>query len=396
MTDQKNCATCGRAVPADAPLGACPACALAAALSSAPPGGDAPTPEEVAAKLPQYEFLGVLGRGGMGVVHRARHRTLDRVVALKILQPSSAPGFEERFVREAKAMARLTHPNIVTVFDFGVSDGLFWLAMEFVDGINIREALRAGRIRPPEALAIVPQICDALQYAHDRGVVHRDIKPENVLVDRDGRVKVADFGLAKLAERSPGDVSLTGASQVMGTLHYMAPEQWERPKDVDHRADIYSLGVVFYEMLTGELPVGRFEAPSKRAPVDMRLDEVVLHALERERDRRFQNAADVKTAVDAATGMAPTTPPPPPMTTSTPPIAAAEVDLGKERNIGEVALWGLAALVFLVIALATGETDLWWAFGGCLFLSGVCAIMLHEQNSERAAASGAQPPDEHR
>src|SRR6185295_13562875 len=184
-----------------------------------------------------------LGKGGMGVVFKARQKALDRIVALKVLPPASAasPGFADRFQREAKAMARLQHPNIVGVFEFGESGGLFYLVLEFVDGVNVREAMAAGRIRPDDALTIVPQICDALQYAHDRGVVHRDIKPENVLVGRDGRIKIADFGLAKLADREAGDPSLTGAGQVMGTLRYMAPEQWERPKDVDHRADIYSL-----------------------------------------------------------------------------------------------------------------------------------------------------------
>ena len=136
--------------------------------------------------------------------------------------------------------------------------------MEYVDGVNLRQAIRSGGMSPKEALAIVPQICDALQFAHDEGIVHRDIKPENILVDKRGRVKIADFGLAKLLGHAPGDVSLTGTQQVMGTLRYMAPEQMEGTKAVDHRADIYSLGVVFYELLTGELPIGRFAPPSKK------------------------------------------------------------------------------------------------------------------------------------
>src|SRR6185503_9193185 len=167
------------------------------------------------------------------------------------------------------------------IHDFGQTDGLFWLVMEYVDGTNIRQAMRAGQIEPKEALAIVPQICDALQYAHEHGVVHRDIKPENVMLDKSGRVKVADFGLAKLMEHGPADASLTVAGQVMGTPHYMAPEQWEKPTTVDHRADIYSLGVVFYEMLTGELPLGRFEPPSHRVAMDVRFDEIVLRTLEK-------------------------------------------------------------------------------------------------------------------
>ena len=172
--------------------------------------------------------------------------------------------------------------------------------MEYVDGVNLRHALRAGRLAPREALAIVPQICDALQYAHDQGVVHRDIKPENVLLDRTGRVKIADFGLAKLLGKGPDDFTLTRTQQVMGTPRYMAPEQIEKPTTVDHRADIYSLGVVLYEMLTGELPLGRFEPPSHKVQVDVRIDEVVLRTLEKEPERRYQRASQVKTELASA------------------------------------------------------------------------------------------------
>ena len=136
----------------------------------------------------------------MGAVYKARQRELDRVVALKILPPGIGqdPAFAERFTREAKALAKLNHPGIVTLYEFGKADGLFFFLMEFVDGVTLRQLLEGERISAREALAIVPQICDALQYAHDQGIVHRDIKPENILLDRQGRVKVADFGLAKL------------------------------------------------------------------------------------------------------------------------------------------------------------------------------------------------------
>src|SRR3712207_4528778 len=213
----------------------------------------------------------------MGVVYKARHRGLDRLVALKILPPevSDAPGFAERFIREARALARLSHPNIVAVHDFGQGGGQYYLLMEYVDGTNLRSLMGAGRLPPAEALAIVPQLCDALQYAHDEGIVHRDIKPENILLDRRGRVKVADFGLAKLVGQEHLDVSITATHQVLGTLRYMAPEQMESSHAVDHRCDIYSLGVVFYELLTGEVPAGRFPPPSKKVQVDVRLDEVV-------------------------------------------------------------------------------------------------------------------------
>ena len=149
------------------------------------------------------------------------------------------------------------------VYDFGRTDEFFYFVMEYVDGVNLRALIRDGKLEPEQALKIVPQICDALQFAHDEGVVHRDIKPENILIDKKGRVKIADFGLAKLLGRTQDELSLTGTGQLMGTLGYMAPEQLQEAHTVDHRADIYSLGVVFYEMLTGKLPIGRFDPPSK-------------------------------------------------------------------------------------------------------------------------------------
>ena len=268
---------------------------------SNPGDGRAPvaSPAELAAQFPQFEILEVIGRGGMGVVYKARQRRLDRLVALKVLprELGEDPAFAERFAREGRTLAKLQHPHIVGVHDFGEADGQSYLVMEYVDGVNLRTLMEAGELTPKEALAIVPQICAALQYAHDEGVVHRDIKPENVLLDRAGHVKVADFGLAKMAERAPDDFTLTGTDQVMGTLHYMAPEQYRTPQDVDHRADIFSLGVVFYEMLTGELPVGRFSEPSKTGGLDARIDEIVMRALEREREQRYQQAREVATAV---------------------------------------------------------------------------------------------------
>jgi serine/threonine protein kinase len=237
----------------------------------------------------------------MGVVYKARQVRLDRPVALKVLPQALGrdPAFAERFAREARALARLTHPRIVAVHDFGQTGGLFYLLMELVDGVNLRGLLRRGRLTPEEALRIVPQICEALQYAHEEGVVHRDIKPENILLDRRGNVKIADFGLAKLLGVMTPDSALTGSRQVIGTLRYMAPEQMEKPLQVDHRADIYSLGVVFYEMLTGELPLGRFAPPSEKVAVDVRLDQVVFRALEKEPERRYQHISEVKTEVES-------------------------------------------------------------------------------------------------
>jgi tRNA A-37 threonylcarbamoyl transferase component Bud32 len=304
-----RCPQCGGTVPADAPQGLCPRCVLARAATptetGAKPGSRLTPPPlaAVAAAFPQFEILELIGIGGMGVVYKARQPKLDRVVALKLLpqSPGADPAFAERFHREARCLARLTHPHIVSVFDFGESGGFCYLLMEFVDGVNLRQAMQAGRFSPAQALAIVPDICSALQYAHEQGVLHRDIKPENILLDAQGRVKIADFGIAKLVG-DPGDsgtgLTLTQSGARLGTPHYMAPEQIEKPSDVDHRADIYSLGVVFYELLTGELPLGRFAAPSAKTPLDARVDEIVMRALAKERELRQQSAGEMKTQVE--------------------------------------------------------------------------------------------------
>ncbi len=176
-------------------------------------------------------------------------------------------------------------------------NGLPFFIMEFVDGLNLRQLERSGKLAPVEALKIIPQICEALQFAHDEGIVHRDIKPENILIDKKGRVKIADFGIAKIMGQEP-DIAITETRHALGTPHYMAPEQVEKPQTVDHRADIFSLGVVFYEMLTGDLPLGKFAPPSRKVEVDVRLDEVVLRALQKEPEHRYQHASHVKTAVE--------------------------------------------------------------------------------------------------
>jgi serine/threonine protein kinase len=339
-SETPKCPQCGTPLPVGALAGLCPACLLKqGAAAETATGGQAPPFQpppvaELALLFPQLEILELIGKGGMGAVYKARQKELDRIVALKILPPGIGrdAAFAGRFAREAKALAKLNHPGIVTLYEFGQvqssagvspasgsqpstlnAQPLYFFLMEFVDGVNLRQLLHAGRIAPREALAIVPQICDALQFAHDQGIVHRDIKPENILLDRRGHVKVADFGLAKLVQldgraelplgqdaqqRAPTDDALTGAGKVMGTPNYMAPEQMEHPNDVDHRADIYALGVVFYQMLTGELPGKRLEPPSKKVQIDVRLDEVVLRALEKRPELRFQQVSEVKTMVE--------------------------------------------------------------------------------------------------
>jgi predicted Ser/Thr protein kinase len=314
MDTIKVCIGCGAKVALDAPQGLCPQCLLKAGLETQAAGSNPgtnlgafvpPLPAELAPHFPQLEILEQLGQGGMGVVYKARQPGLDRIVALKILSAEAGrdPSFAQRFAQEARALARLNHPNIVAVHDFGRAGGYYYFLMEFIDGVNLREVLRSHKMSQREALAIVPKICEALQFAHDEGIVHRDIKPENILVDKKGRVKMADFGLAKLLNRAPAEYRLTATQTIMGTPHYMSPEQLEKPLEVDHRSDIFSLGVVFYEMLTGDLPLGRFAPPSQKVQLDVRLDEVVLRTLENDPSRRYQHASELKTEVENISGL---------------------------------------------------------------------------------------------
>src|ERR1051326_1465904 len=244
---ERKCPQCGAALPTSALEGLCPACLLKQGATPETgtqpelPPFQPPSIEEVARLFPQLEILALLGKGGMGAVYKARQPALDRLVALKILpaQVASGSGFAERFNREARALAKLNHPNIVAVYEFGQVNELPYFIMEFVDGLNLRQLERAGKLSPPEALQIVPQICEALQFAHDEGVVHRDIKPDNILMDKKGRVKIADFGIAKIMGRE-SHIAITETKGVIGTPQYMAPEQVEKPQSVDHRADIRS------------------------------------------------------------------------------------------------------------------------------------------------------------
>lgn len=323
------CSSCGNQLD---PAGDCQVCLLRLGISQPGQRDDRgsdglPTVEELNAQFPQLEIQRLVGRGGMGAIFQARQTALDRDVALKLIarEFSADAAFVERFEREAKALAKLSHPHIVTVYDFGhTPDGIAYLIMEFVDGINLREAIAGGNVGPDEALQVVSTICDALEYAHSKGVVHRDIKPENILLGEDGTLKVVDFGIAKIFDESVRSPTLTGTRQLLGSLHYMAPEHMDAPDQVDHRVDLYALGVVFYELLTGQLPLGRYEAPSRvHNGVDRRLDAIVLKTLHRRPELRYQRAAELGSDIHEVMtspqdGALPVTPP----LDETPPAAA--------------------------------------------------------------------------
>ena len=300
-----TCPSCGVELAPNAPAGMCPSClfrggAVMAPRTVAAADFEPPEPEVLALLFPGFDILGMIGRGGMGAVYKARQISLGRTVAIKILPPAAASDaeFAERFRREAAALAALDHPNIVTLYDFGERDGCYFFIMEYVDGVDLAQRLASGSMTTDEALALVPQVCDALQYSHDRGVVHRDIKPGNLLIDRTGKVKIADFGLAKLVGTGLDEFDLTRTSAALGTPRYMAPEQMEGGPSADHRTDIYALGVVLYEMLTGEVPAGRFDPPSRRVDgLADHFDELIMRAMDADPGKRFGKISELKSGL---------------------------------------------------------------------------------------------------
>ncbi len=406
--EQKTCQKCGKPILEGSPRGLCALCLISAvAKSDGPPAPDFPAPEldDLRRAFPSLEILELLGVGGMGRVYKARQPHLDRFVALKLLPTAFAedPAWVERFKREARALARLNHPNIVQVYDVGeavTNEGeaavhFPYLLMEFVDGVNLRQTLRSGTMTAREALSIVPSICAALQYAHDRGVLHRDIKPENILLDTTGQVKIADFGLAKLGNEAAPGFTLTGTGMQLGTAAYMAPEQIEHPGEVDHRADIYSVGVVFYELLTGELPLGRFPAPSEKAGGDPRLDTVVFRTLEKERERRYQSASEMQSEVETIAG----TPAPAPVSEPPRPVDP----LAGQHWWPTALIFGLVLLPFLVMMVALGlpllarrgihgigpgEISIFLGLGPIAYAAAVALLTWFYRRLRRAGVSG--------
>ena len=305
---EMTCGSCGTVLAKEAIGRVCAGCLLARGVSALQPrtgmepgNFEAPEPEELEKIFPDFEVRRLLGRGGMGAVYQAFQRDLEREVALKILPPETAGDeeFQERFRREAATLAKLDHPNIVSLYDYGEREGYFYFIMEYVEGADLSALMSDGEFSPQEILAIVGQICDALDYSHERGVVHRDIKPGNILISEEGLTKIVDFGLAKMED--PLDQGLTRTLSTMGTLQYMSPEQMKGLKNTDSRSDIYSLGVVLYELLTGKLPAGRFKSPSEqKGGLSPGFDEVVLKALKEEPGQRQQRAAELKSGLQQA------------------------------------------------------------------------------------------------
>ena len=262
-----------------------------------------PTKEEVQRALPQYEVTGFIARGGMGAVYKGVQKALKRTVAIKILPSEIVEDdldFVGRFEREAQSMAALSHSNIVTVYEAGETpEGLLYFTMEYVDGTDVGELLaEKGRLPHDEAVRITVAVLAALECAHGHGIVHRDFKPSNVLINKQGQVKVADFGLAKIATTDGG---LTQSLVTVGTPDFLAPETYIAGFVLDHRADIYSVGVMLYKMLTGRVPRGRFDAPSGEVRgMDPRLDRIIDKAMQEDREKRYATATEMRLEVEQA------------------------------------------------------------------------------------------------
>jgi|GEM_PF-4785030 len=308
--DSSLCKVCGVVLSDELPVLLCPACLLGKVTELATPSTVTrirdfapPATEDLELIFPDFRFRGLLGRGGMGAVYHADQLELEREVALKILPVETAgdPEFRERFRREAATLAQLDHPNIVNLHDFGECEGFPYFVMEYVEGGDLSAQMVTGQFSTSEVLSIVSQVCDALNYSHDRGVVHRDIKPANILITPEGVVKIVDFGLVKMVGGDAIDPGLTRTLSSMGTPQYMAPEQLAGSTGIDHRADIYAVGVLLYEILTGKVPVGHFSAPSEdNTALNSRVDQVIFKALKREPEERFQKAEDLKNRLSEA------------------------------------------------------------------------------------------------
>jgi serine/threonine protein kinase len=324
MTDTEhlpNCLTCGIAIPKGWQSG-CPRClanrllgepteflgAESPNISQSPASGfekphdKLPTPEELTALLPTgtYQVGDFLNQGGMGTIYKATQIRLKRPVAIKIMRRDIGKDydFETRFEREAQSMAKLNHPNIVSVIDFGeAGPDYLYIVMELIDGVDLMELIRSGQMTQEVALSLLPQVCDALQFAHEHGIIHRDIKPSNIMLTLDGRVKIADFGLAKRYDAESSFLTQPGTG--MGTPDYAAPEQFDPNSPIDHRADIYALGVMIYQMVTGLLPRGSWKPPSERSPVSSQWDKIISRAMQSDPADRYQQALDVKTDVSS-------------------------------------------------------------------------------------------------
>lgn len=267
----------------------------------------APDPADLAPLFPGYEIQGLIATGGMGAVYRAVQKSLDRTVALKILprELSKDAAFCAGFEAEAKAMARLNHPNLIGVYDFGEVNGMLYIIMEYVPGKSIYHSAYGRSIDPEEVIRLVTGICKGLAHAHENGIIHRDIKPSNILLDLNAEPKIGDFGLAR-----PIETKIEEGAEIFGTPHYTAPEVVSSPHSVDYRADIFSVGVLLHELLTGRLPAADPRPASLIAQCDTRFDSIVRRATQPLAAARYSSAKEIADDLQAiASSLGPKAPP---------------------------------------------------------------------------------------
>ena len=375
-----------------------------AQLRAAPKPTVDPNDPLVGERLGKWRITRALARGGMGRVYAATDRFRRRQVAIKVLREDLArdASFRKRFDRESKVLEGLVHPHIVSVMDRGEDEGRFWFAMDYVRGESLRQRMAGAPLPAIDALTIASEIASALVYAHARGVVHRDLKPENVLLDEEGRVRLVDFGLSKLVPSAqvPSATQLTHTDVIMGTFEYMAPEQRRGDKETDPRSDLFALGVLLYEMLTGTLPVGRFELPSEHSvDVSRRLDTIVARALATDPDNRYASATAMLEDLEQALRGGPE---PQPVTEAA--AAALPSDDGErvlrhveilsalDRILGIVALLAAMGVPKLVAVLAPVQPSAarGIAFGGSLALIIVGVLLFRQGSRLGRLASGSR------
>lgn len=256
----------------------------------------APEVSELTPFFPGYDIELLIATGGMGAVYRAVQKSLDRDVAIKILpyEFSADPSFCERFSAEAKAMAKLNHVNLIGVYDFGEANGMLYIIMELVPGKSLFHSANGIAIDPTEVIRIVSGICNGLSHAHEHGILHRDIKPSNILLDINAQPKIGDFGLARSV-----DVQIKEDEEIFGTPHYTAPEVITPPYHVDHRADIFSVGVMLHELLTGRLPADDPRTASQIIRCHPRFDAIIQKATHPNPQNRYPSAADISRELNA-------------------------------------------------------------------------------------------------
>jgi serine/threonine protein kinase len=333
-----------------------------ATLSSDPPSFDVPSIEAMNAYLPQFKFEKLAACGGMGAVYRAYQESLDRRVAVKILPPEFGreKEFEDRFKVEARAMAKLNHTNIVGVYDFGITaGGHLYLVMEWIEGKSLHDLIHKGSLSLRKATNLAMQLCEALTFAHEHQIIHRDIKPGNIMVNDADHVKVADFGLAR---PNTGEAE---EENPFGTPDYAAPEI-RGGSVVDHRVDIYAAGVVLYEMLTGTVPQEPRKSVTEFAKISTRWDEIIAKATHPDREKRYQDAGELRAYINAAMKQAaeretPSTPAPAEKSKPAAPKKAAAPPMTQQQQlmlmVGVVAvvLIGFLALLFWPSSRSSGS-----------------------------------------